>query len=509
MLHNTPFISREYELTECYTGNALKYTKKGIVDIELNAADMPADPRSSNRGSITLKVTDSGIGMSQSFMSNDMYRPFKQADVHSSGTGLGLSIVKQIASELCADLDIQSQLGKGTGVSLTFTADFKDDVPSRGSSNAQPSPSFAGLNEEHVHFLPPDSSLRPGNSTLAAALLNSVQRTAAHWLGCKTSEGQAENLRSGLWPTFVVFAECRLRHLNAVEPRSLHAFMTTAAEMNTKVLVLAGSINGESSLSFEGFVSKPTLIAQPIGPRKLLRAMTSVEAVERPPLGTSNAGVDMPIVVRPGYGDTSNLNLYPTNQDDPLSLKSEGSRLSLSPSQRPVLPRQQTLAATVRPGKELAAVSPVSGYNTDSNEVSPNRPPTGAQSLHKSVLLVEDNSINMRLLIALVNKLKIPHRCASNGLEALQRYSAQPDEFFLVLMDIDMPVMNGIASTIKIREFERKQELKRTLIVALTGVTSKESMNHCLASGMDRFFTKPIQMRELSELISEVQELEE
>lgn len=71
-------------------------------------------------------------------------------------------------------------------------------------------------------------------------------------------------------------------------------------------------------------------------------------------------------------------------------------------------------------------------------------------------------------------------------------------------MDIDMPVMDGISATVKIRDIERKQKLQRTFIVALTGVTSKEGRSRCLASGMDRYLSKPIRMKDLREVVEEV-----
>lgn len=117
-----------------------------------------------------------------------------------------------------------------------------------------------------------------------------------------------------------------------------------------------------------------------------------------------------------------------------------------------------------------------------------------------------DASFPAQILVALMKKLRLPHQCASNGLEALNAYSATPADFFLVLMDIDMPVMNGNLATVKIREFERRHKSRRTCVVALTGVTNKESRKECLASGMDRFYTKPIRMKELSAMIDEVRE---
>jgi len=105
-----------------------------------------------------------------------------------------------------------------------------------------------------------------------------------------------------------------------------------------------------------------------------------------------------------------------------------------------------------------------------------------------------------------MKKLNLTYQCAVNGLEAYTIYTLSPARFFLILTDLDMPVMGGKLSATKIREFERKQKLRRTSIVALTGVTSTESRMECLESGIDQVFTKPIKMKDLSALVWEVQE---
>lgn len=108
-----------------------------------------------------------------------------------------------------------------------------------------------------------------------------------------------------------------------------------------------------------------------------------------------------------------------------------------------------------------------------------------------------------------MKKLKLPYKCADNGQEALDAYSTNPAEFFLVLMDIGMPVMNGNMSSAKIRELEHRHKLKRTFILALTGVTSAEARQEALNSGMDEFYTKPIRMKDLSDLVAKIREKED
>jgi CheY-like chemotaxis protein len=77
--------------------------------------------------------------------------------------------------------------------------------------------------------------------------------------------------------------------------------------------------------------------------------------------------------------------------------------------------------------------------------------------------------VNLRLLMALMRKLKYKYQCASNGREAVDLYRANHQSILLVLMDMQMPVMTGFEATAKIRETERRRRLFHCHIVALTG----------------------------------------
>ena len=95
---------------------------------------------------------------------------------------------------------------------------------------------------------------------------------------------------------------------------------------------------------------------------------------------------------------------------------------------------------------------------------------------------------------------------AQNGLEALNKYTKDPNRYFLVLMDMNMPIMDGFEATAKIRSFERKNGLRAANIAALTGVTSEEAMTTAYDAGVNKYLTKPIQMKELTKLVAETRE---
>lgn len=105
-----------------------------------------------------------------------------------------------------------------------------------------------------------------------------------------------------------------------------------------------------------------------------------------------------------------------------------------------------------------------------------------------------------------MKKQRLSYECSANGLEALNKYKQNPMRYSLILMDMNMPVMDGFESTIKIREYERKHKLREANIAALTGVTSDTARTQAMDAGVNKYLTKPIQMRELRKLISRVNE---
>ena len=106
-----------------------------------------------------------------------------------------------------------------------------------------------------------------------------------------------------------------------------------------------------------------------------------------------------------------------------------------------------------------------------------------------NLLLAEDNAVNQTLAIRLLEKLGHKVTLAKNGLEALEHWQNEP--FDAILMDVDMPVMNGYEATEQIREYE-KETGRHISIVAMTAHAMKGAREECLSHGMDGYLTKPI-----------------
>ncbi len=104
------------------------------------------------------------------------------------------------------------------------------------------------------------------------------------------------------------------------------------------------------------------------------------------------------------------------------------------------------------------------------------------------LLLVEDNLLNQKLIFLNLNKFGFKITVANNGVEALERI--KEERFDLILMDLMMPVMDGLEATQEIRLFEKTIDY-HTPIIGLTANTFDADREKCLAVGMDEFMSKP------------------
>jgi CheY-like chemotaxis protein len=122
------------------------------------------------------------------------------------------------------------------------------------------------------------------------------------------------------------------------------------------------------------------------------------------------------------------------------------------------------------------------------------------------ILLAEDNPVNQKLAKMMLTKAGYQVEVADNGKEAVEKYTASPENFDLIFMDIQMPEMDGIAATREIRKqatiINQQSSIKRIPIVAMTAHAMKGDREICIEAGMDDYITKPIKR----ELVFEVLE---
>jgi signal transduction histidine kinase/DNA-binding response OmpR family regulator len=138
---------------------------------------------------------------------------------------------------------------------------------------------------------------------------------------------------------------------------------------------------------------------------------------------------------------------------------------------------------------------------SSSEEPPPPEEKTIENSRRLSILLAEDNAMNKRLATRLLEKRGHTITSVSNGREALQ--ALEQGRFDVVLMDVQMPVMDGWMATQAIRERERGTR-EHIPILALTAHAMKHDQEQCLAAGMDAYLSKPFQPAELYRVVEKI-----
>jgi signal transduction histidine kinase/DNA-binding response OmpR family regulator len=135
--------------------------------------------------------------------------------------------------------------------------------------------------------------------------------------------------------------------------------------------------------------------------------------------------------------------------------------------------------------------------NTAQMEINKSSAPPPEARFLGTVLLVDDNAINLELTQILLRKTGLAISTARDGKEAVD--TEQTDDFDLILMDIEMPIMNGTDATVKIREAGRNRDVP---IVALTANVSENDIAHYLSRGMNDSLTKPVAFEGLIEMLA-------
>ncbi|HNC87073.1 MAG TPA: ATP-binding protein, partial [Agitococcus sp.] len=152
----------------------------------------------------------------------------------------------------------------------------------------------------------------------------------------------------------------------------------------------------------------------------------------------------------------------------------------------------------VNKGTTFIILLPVKIAHEVANTTNPILPALGWGDFSKlRVLLVEDNSINQLIISSLLNQLKIEPHLANNGEEAIDFIHQHHNQLDVVLMDCEMPILDGLEATRKIRDWEKNHQQAPIPIIALTAHALPEYKERCLAVGMTDYLSKPLLLEQL------------
>ena len=157
-----------------------------------------------------------------------------------------------------------------------------------------------------------------------------------------------------------------------------------------------------------------------------------------------------------------------------------------------------TKALHARRIRQAAAPAPAPSAPT-LRQATPVTAAAGEEASGRHILLVEDNPTNQKLALAILAKDHYHAVVADSGQRALEIYRERGDTFDLILMDVQMPGMDGLETTGAIREIEGGR--RRIPIIAVTARAMQGDRERCLAAGMDDYLAKPIHPAELLALL--------
>ncbi|KAL4995058.1 hypothetical protein BDV10DRAFT_175544 [Aspergillus recurvatus] len=478
--------------------NALKYTHRGFVYIGLKVAEAEAPRRESNDSSesvpdakytVTLTVKDTGQGIGAAFLRNGLFIPFSQEDALAPGSGLGLSIVRKALASLHGTIELSSEKDKGTEVTIQVPMSL---VPATSDESSSTTAAYRSIRKKAqgktLGLVGFGSSL---TSERDATLSNSLTRLCEDWFHLNV-ERLTLNDDPPAACDFYLMVHTDLDDPDAEGNQVLNLDKPSKV---SPLIVICQSPEAAHTMYARSMSRRPKdiveFISQPCGPRKLAKTMElCLKRMEGQELNEheETRWVELP--------ESSHLPLDIGPRDAP----DERMKVSKRPAGEQDIEQHSRKPINEPTSRQNETETESAGTVLD--EIIDNDPP--------SVLLVEDNPINLDILVAYAKKEGWSSATAQNGLEAFEKFQEHPGKFALVIIDISMPVMNGFEASQRIRQFERKYfdahpELKPswhpTTIAALTGLDSKDAQHEAFASGINVFLTKPISRAKVRTLL--------
>ena len=419
-------------------GNSLKYTSKGSINVALEI------DRSRSRGSsnlhMTLKISDTGQGMSDDFMKNHAFTAFSQENSLATGTGLGLSIVRQIVDSIGGKIDLSSEKDVGTEVRVGLSLPkSQKDLDANSQSNAVP-PVREQTKGLEMCMLSPDEERSSDNGVRSLVPLptieGSMRNLVSQWFRMKVTSRKS---MEGTSPDFFIYPEPPpIDYL-----MDFHGSTNMGREVPVIILTTnafeAASLrsNGVHELTDIGKVIE--IIAQPCGPQKLARVLQRcMQRVEKLYKQSSKSAGLSTNGVEKGDNDNNDDDDDGKKQDSREHLETdstqglekglENQQAHVHPESRPNLPHTQSLledrSNIRRPSlSKMGETSQAEGLDGDGI------PRTLDMADRPRVLVVDDNHINLHLLATFVRKSGHPFESATDGLQALEAYkeSCQAD----------------------------------------------------------------------------------
>ncbi|KAL1641404.1 hypothetical protein SLS58_006105 [Diplodia intermedia] len=395
-------------------GNALRFTDAGFVRVSLSATDV-----NDSQSRITLTVADSGCGMTLRFLQDGLFEAFSQENSFSSGTGLGMSIVQRLVRSVGGDISVQTKVGTGTVVKIHMVLykceETVDDFALAVAAQTK------DMNIAVARtIIPKDDETQRLSCDAEVQFHASLTDTLQTWFGIKVTALDDVNTDGS--------------QLVMYPGPSFNSMFRNRARQGVSIVVAMDAPPRAHQVPY----------GAPI--RALSYLQQSPERDLDSPEGPATA---------PAEDKIPELDSPPTSEPSDSAVENTSSRLERAQT----FPLQHKLPHRPRP---------------DRHERPPKEeePHLGTLSTRagKDILIVDDNPLNIRLLSAFLNKSGFArHTSAANGLEALNLFKQDPGRWGAVLMDLSMPVMDGVTATKEIRAWESRIAVVNDMMQAGVG----------------------------------------
>ena len=386
---------------------------------------------------LVIQVKDTGIGI-PSDKQKTLFDPFTQVDASTTrrfgGSGLGLAICHKLSAMMDGELSVTSVEGQGS----TFSSLIKV----RESEHA--GDKLPNLDINGRHFLLIDDN---------PSQLNVLKQQLKQWGAEATIVTNVDDvdkvcqqslpINKGL-PFDAAILDIRISGVNGSEVGKRLKSAESSFNMPLVIMTSMG-VKGDAayfkSLGFSAYLHKPVI------DKDLVAALSLV---------LQEGASDSPLITNHYVHDLQNQN-------------------------------QQSYQTA----KVLTNNSPDKSRAIDES----NNKLTSEQT--KSILLVEDNKVNQQVAGFMLNKLGYDYELAENGVIAIEKLNQLDKSFDLVLMDCQMPQMDGFEATESIRAGKAGENNRSVPIIALTANAMEGDKQKCLDAGMDEYLAKPIQLDKL------------
>jgi len=377
--------------------NSIKYTDEGgYLHVELSVRQQTSSGRiPSDFDIIELVCTDSGRGMGQEYLDHGLWKEFSQEDSHSQGVGLGLSLVHSIVKDSGGNIDVQSKRGRGTIITVSIPL-------TRSKTAGERLEDRVGMRLRHqlehqtyklIGFDAVTEGARLGEAT---AMLRSSLGRALSGLGLHPHHNSVSKA-----PDVYVFSEAAAM---SARGSGLADGLDDSA-FNKPCIVLCHSTISAQAIRAHSTpcLAHAIFVSQPLGPRKLFKALESCFTHDR-------SGAE------PNHWNTENVPEISRGK----SFTSD-STIAKSDSQNTDHNTQGMASEPSASSTSITSHDPTKAINNDAAIHSPQT------KSNLTILLVDDNDVNLRLLQMYTTKAGHDYTTARNGQEAFHAYSLACD----------------------------------------------------------------------------------